>query len=322
MTNPRQIEDRSRRHRDHGGGIDHAISVYGGSRADWLDLSTGINPHPYPLPILETLDWTALPDRAAFSRLCNAARDFWNVPDEAAILPAPGASALIARLPALYPADRVEITPPTYNEHAAAFRAHGWDVVEDGPATARVLVHPNNPDGRVWTAADATARLTIIDESFCDVLPERSLVNLAAGEGTIVLKSFGKFWGLAGLRLGFAIAQPEIIDRLADLTGPWAVSGPALRVGTLALQDAEWADRTRAHLEAEAQKLDQLMIKRGAQLLGGTSLFRLYDVDDAQASHDRLARKHILTRVFPYSRRMLRLGLPPSGAWDRLEDAL
>ncbi|MEY8838643.1 threonine-phosphate decarboxylase, partial [Cribrihabitans sp. XS_ASV171] len=134
-TNPRG-------RRDHGGGIDNAIARFGGTRAEWLDLSTGINPRPYPLPSFSAEDWQALPDTVAFSRLCDAARRFWWVPEDAAILPAPGASSLIARIPALAPPGRVEITPPTYNEHAAAFRAHGWQVCENGPADARVLVHP------------------------------------------------------------------------------------------------------------------------------------------------------------------------------------
>ena len=106
--------------RDHGGGLDGAIRTFGGSRSDWIDLSTGINPIPYPVSGLTVADWAELPDHGAFERLISAARSFWSVPDEAAILPAPGASALIARIPALAPADRVEITPPTYNEHAAA----------------------------------------------------------------------------------------------------------------------------------------------------------------------------------------------------------
>ncbi len=308
--------------RDHGGGLDGAIARYGGARSDWIDLSTGINPHPYPISGLPPSDWTELPDHGAFERLSVTARQFWNVPAEAAILPAPGASALIARIPALAAQSRVQITMPTYNEHAAAFRDQGWSVQESGPAEARVIVHPNNPDGRVWQASDATAPLTIIDESFCDVMPGASLIHLAAQPGVIVLKSFGKFWGLAGMRLGFAIGASELIARLNDLTGPWAVSGPALRVGTQALQDTDWASETRMRLEDEATRLDAMVIDKGARLFGGTSLFRLYEVDDAALWQDRLAQANIWSRIFPYSERFLRLGLPPAHGWDRLEAAL
>lgn len=308
--------------RDHGGGLDAALTRYGGTRDDWIDLSTGINPTPYPVPAFGDEDWTALPDQAAQDRLIAAARSLWRVPPGAVVLPAPGASALIARLPALAPAGRVQITAPTYNEHAAAFAAQGWSVHSCGPADARVLVHPNNPDGRIWTAADATAPLTVIDESFCDIQPDASLIHLTEQPGRLVLKSFGKFWGLAGARLGFAIAAPELITPLAALLGPWPVSGPALRLGAVALADTGWAETTRQRLRTDAARLDDLLIRQGAALRGGTPLFRLYDVPDAAAWQDRLARHHIWSRIFPYSDRFLRLGLPPAHGWTRLAAAL
>ncbi len=311
-----------RARRDHGGGLDRAMKAFGGVRSDWIDLSTGINPHPYDVADLTHSDWAELPDHGAFETLTEAARQFWRVPDGAAILPAPGASALIARIPALAAPGNVEITPPTYNEHAAAFTAQGWQVQNTGPADARVLVHPNNPDGRIWTEADAAAPLTVIDESFCDVTPDASLIHLAERPGTVVLKSFGKFWGLAGLRLGFAIARPDMIARLNDLTGPWAVSGPALRVGARALSDTGWADATRAHLARDAARLDTLMIDKGAKPVGGTTLFRLYEVESALEWQTRLAKAHIWSRIFPYSQTFLRLGLPPTHRWARLEKAL
>ncbi len=307
--------------RDHGGGLDAAAALYGGARSDWIDLSTGINPVPYPIGAFSQNEWSALPDAAAFNALTQAARSFWNVPAGAAVLPAPGASALIARIPALASASRVDIPKPTYNEHAAAFEAHGWQISQDAPR-ARVLVHPNNPDGRLWRAQDVNAPLSIIDESFCDIAPESSLIPLAEREGVIVLKSFGKFWGLAGLRLGFAIGDPELIARLADFIGPWAVSGPALRTGTLALKDTQWANQTRTRLSADAARLDSLMRSHGADVLGGTTLFRLYDVGDAAAWQTKLARAQIWSRVFPYASGWLRLGLPAPSQWTRLSAAL
>lgn len=308
--------------RDHGGGLDAAVLRYGGRRADWLDLSTGINPIPYPVPRFSAQDWTALPDQAAHRALISAAREFWSVPEAADILPAPGASALIARIPGLAASGRVRIETPTYNEHAAAFSEHGWSVTESAPADARVLVHPNNPDGRIWTTSDADAPLTVIDESFCDVCPDASLFECATQPGRVVLKSFGKFWGLAGLRLGFAIATPDTITQLAAMLGPWPVSGPALSLGAAALRDTNWAESTRDRLARDAARLDRVVLNRGADLVGGTDLFRLYEVDDAGAWQDRLARHHIWSRIFPYSERYLRLGLPPENGWDRLSEAL
>ena len=308
--------------RDHGGGLDAAVEAYGGTRDSWLDLSTGINPVPYPVPPLVPQDWTALPDRNAAAAVLQAARSFWQVPEGADILAAPGASALIARIPALAGPGRVAIAQPTYNEHAAAFTACDWQVVEAGPCDAQVVVHPNNPDGRLWSESDLAADLTVIDESFCDVAPAHSLVHLAARPGVIVLKSFGKFWGLAGLRLGFAIASPEAVARLSDLLGPWPVSGPALRIGAHALRDLAWTEATRHRLRTDASRLDQLLTRHGATCVGGTDLFRLYHVDKARSWQDRLARAHVWSRVFPYSDHFLRLGLPAPDQWPQLEAAL
>lgn len=320
MTGPHDLD--AGNGRDHGGGLDAAVDTYGGTRGDWLDLSTGINPVPYPVTAITPSDWTALPDRNATGALLGAARRFWRVPDPAAILPAPGASSLIARIPALAPAGRVRIATPTYNEHAAAFADQGWRIVATGSADACVIVHPNNPDGRLWDAPDADEEFCVIDESFCDLVPDRSLIGLATRPGTVVLKSFGKFWGLAGLRLGFAIALPDTIARLRALTGPWPVSGPALRVATAALNDTAWADATRDRLRQDAQRLTGLLADHGATEAGGTDLFRLFDVDDAPAWRDRLARGRVWTRIFPYSASLLRVGLPRADQWPQLEHAL
>ncbi|UWQ18886.1 threonine-phosphate decarboxylase [Jannaschia sp. M317] len=303
--------------RDHGGGVAAAQVRWGGT--DWIDLSTGINPVPYPLPTFAPEDWTALPDRPAQDALIAAARACWSIPDGAAVLAAPGTSALIARLPALVPPGPVSIPGPTYNEHAAAFRAHGHTPTE-GTAPVQVRVHPNNPDGRLWPTPEP-GPLTIIDESFCDLCPGASHIALTTRPGTVVLKSFGKFWGHAGLRLGFAIGTADTLAPLVDWIGPWAVSGPALRLGARALADRDWASATRARLTRDAARLDRLMAPHG-QVAGGTDLFRLYDVDDARALQDRLARAAIWSRTFPYSDRWIRLGLPPEHRWDRLKEAL
>ena len=304
--------------RDHGGGLDAAIARFGGARPDWLDLSTGINPVAYPVPSFRSGVWAELPDQAAQDALERAARRFWNIPAHAAVLAAPGASALIARLPALMPASVVQIDAPTYNEHAAAFRAHGWQISRQ--ADAAVVVHPNNPDGR-WAAPKECGSLLVIDESFCDIAPERSLTGMASRPGVLVLKSFGKFWGLAGLRLGFAIGDPTLIERLADMLGPWPVSGPALALGQAALSDMRWARSTRERLRADSVRLDALVTGAGASIVGGTPLFRLYDTGDATAWQNHLAQHRIWSRTFPYSNTWLRLGLPHPDGWPRLETA-
>ena len=307
--------------RDHGGGVDAAVARWGGARLEWVDLSTGINLSPYPLPTLKPTDWTALPDKIAQDGLLRAARDFWNIPDQADVLAAPGASVLIAALPAIFTGRKVAIEEPTYNEHRAAFEHHGWNII-DTSADVRVLVNPNNPDGQVWRAGDVDHSQVVIDESFADVDPSISLVARAGQPGGLVLKSFGKFWGLAGLRLGFAIGSPDLIADLRGRIGPWAVSGPALHIGASALADVDWARQTRLRLKSDVARLDQLMDARGAKLVGGTSLFRLYDVEDASAFQDHLAQHRIWSRIFPYSKTWLRLGLPGPDHWDQVETAL
>jgi len=306
--------------RDHGGGLDAAIARFGGVRADWLDLSTGINPVPYPMPTLPNDAWTALPDEAAFTRLYALARSFWNVPHEAAIIGATGASAIIAALPRVIPQGEVCIPGPTYNEHGAAFAASGWRLGQD-PSHVMVAVHPNNPDGHIWKVTDLDATYTVIDESFCDIAPDQSLIHLATRSGTVVLKSFGKFWGLAGLRLGFAVGDPMIIAKLTDLLGPWQISGPALAIGAEALADPAWAAETRLRLASDAVRMDTLLTNNGAELVGGTALFRLYKVEDAKVAQDQLAKHRVWSRVFPYAPDWLRLGLPAPDRWAQLEAA-
>lgn len=306
--------------RDHGGGLDAAIKKYGGTRESWIDLSTGINPVPYQYSTFTADAWTALPDQKSFKDLEQAARRFWNVPNNATVLAAPGASSLIARIPSVLHGSDYSISEPTYNEHAASFETAGWDRASH--AKVQVVVHPNNPDGRIWEASELTSEITIIDESFCDIAPDQSHIALAGQPNTIILKSFGKFWGLAGLRLGFAIGDPKIVNCLADTLGPWQISGPALQIGKAALCDQSWAINTRLRLNKDAQKLDNLLASNNAKPLGGTTLFRLYEVDDALEWQVRLAQNQIWSRVFPYAKTWIRLGLPHPDHWSRLSDAL
>ena len=302
--------------RDHGGGIDAAIAQYGGTRNTWVDLSTGINPVPYPLPDFAKFHWTQLPDQAAFDAFEIVARKFWNIPENAAIIPASGASAIIAMLPSILEGSSAVIPEPTYNEHRAAYLAHGWQISKTGDV--KTIVHPNNPDGHLYAQEDLTAQTCVIDESFCDICPEFSMASHATDRGHIVIKSFGKFWGLAGMRLGAAIVPERMASTIRERIGPWAVSGPALHTGTLALQDNQWINETRKRLKADAKKLDDIMFEKGVKSIGGTSLFRLYHVQSARACYERFAENQILTRVFPYSEHFLRLGIPAPDQWQRV----
>jgi len=297
--------------RDHGGGLDAAIKRYGGTRNDWLDLSTGINPNPYPVPDIPLHYWHNLPDEAPQIDLLTAARKFWNVPDGADIVPASGVSAIIAMLPNLVTRSHISILNPTYNEFAAAF--DGRNKVTQDNAPVQIRVHPNNPDGRIFTKVEIENQhdqLTVIDESFCDVCPDNSLIDLAQHPNHIILKGTGKFWGLAGLRLGFAIAHPETAQKISQHLGPWNISGPAQFIGRKVLEDNDWAQKTRLELSDMTKHLRTVLHENGLTLLGGTDLFQLAETKTAKNLHIHLCKHSILTRAFPYSETWIRMGLP------------
>lgn len=321
--------------RDHGGDLAAAIARFGGTPADWLDLSTGINRVPWPMPPLPAVALRALPGAAEVAACAAAARAAYGAAPDLACLPVAGAQAAIQLVPRLRPAGRAGVLSPTYNEHAAAFATAGWqvtpvpDLADLAGFDAAVVVNPNNPDGRRWPPArilglaDSNG-LVIVDESFADEDPSLSVCPaLRPGDPVLVLRSFGKFFGLAGLRLGFALGPEPEIARLRAAAGPWGVSGPALHAGTLALADTAWAQATRARFVTDAARLDRLAATAGWALTGGTGLFRLYDTGDAAAAQERLGRHHIWSRTFPCSARWLRLGVPgPEPEWTALAAAL
>jgi cobalamin biosynthetic protein CobC len=324
----------------HGGDLTQAMAQYGGTPAMWLDLSTGINPRPWSIPaMLPDASWQRLPSHADQEALIAAARMAYHVPAGVEIAAASGTQALIQWLPYLAAPGAVAIMSPTYSEHAAAWSQAGHEVLaftdpNHPPDHARhaVLVNPNNPDGRLHDEA-ALARVAatmrdrdgwlVIDEAFADLDPACSAMALCRDLPVIILRSFGKFYGLAGLRLGFAIGSPALIERLATALGPWPCSGPALAIGRAALRDLEWADRSRETLKSLAAKLDAVLIAAQFTMVGGTALFRLVRHPDAEARHAALARQHVWCRRFEHDDTLLRFGLPDDDAgFDRLAAAL
>jgi len=323
----------------HGGDLGEAMAQFGGAPEAWLDLSTGINPNPYPLPPLPHDVWQRLPSRDDEAALLVAARRAYAVPDDVGIAAAPGTQALIQWLPRLAAHGAVAIVSPTYNEHAAAWRLAGQEVIAidavvEIPQTVRhvVIVNPNNPDGRVVDHA-ALARVAkvvaarggvmVIDEAFADLDSAISAVVLCKGFPVVVLRSFGKFYGLAGLRLGFAVGPQSLIAQVREAMGPWICSGPALTVGRIALDDERWANEMRDKLRQQAAKLDAALQAAGFAAAGGTTLFRLVRHPHASAYHTALARRQIWCRCFDWADDLLRFGLPPDdAALDRLARAL
>ncbi len=321
----------------HGGDLALASLQYGAPRDGWLDLSTGINPSPYPLPALPGAVWSRLPQSDASARALAAARRYYRVPEAAEILPLPGTQAAIQWLPRLIARSDVTVLGPTYAEHALAWSAAGHAVreVEDWDDTAEapvvVLSNPNNPDGRRLAPETILARargdqqptLIVVDEAFADVDPAASIVPDCGAPELAVLRSFGKFFGLGGLRLGFLIGAPALIGAVRDVLGPWAVSGPALTIADVALQDEAWIEATREALRQGRQQMDDLFAEAGVAVIGGTDLFRLVEDERAPALHAHLAAAGILTRIFDYAPHWIRFGLPGRVAdFDRLRAAL
>ncbi len=286
----------------HGGGLDAAIARYGGRREDWIDLSTGINPRAWPVPALSARCWSDLPDKNDSGRLIEAARRHRKLPRQSGIVLAPGVSSLIARLPFIRPPGIVTIRQPTYGEYAFASTNASWTCCENGDT--QVIVHPNDPDGRLSDRETILAKhrhLTIIDESICDTGPELSHAELASRDGLVVLRVIGKFWGLAGVRLGFAVCLRPPADRIRKLLGPWPMSGPAVKIGLGSLSDEDWIIDSRERLQRDAARLDSLLSLHWFQPAGGTDPFRLYRVPNASAVHRSLARQRILVRIFNHS---------------------
>lgn len=321
MPAPAELDDFIR----HGGRLAAARSAFPSAPQPWLDLSTGINPRPYPVPRASRLERARLPDPEALRALeAMAARAFGAAPGRVAAVP--GSEAAIRLLPEALEVRRVAIAPQTYRSHAEAWRLAGAQVVaspED--AEAWVVVNPNNPDGRITPPdlllSSAARRWTIVDEAFAETAPEHSLAARAGGR-LVVLRSFGKFYGLAGLRLGFVVGDEIVVGRLRARLGEWAVSADAITAGLAAYADAAWPERTRERLARDAARLDRLLERAGLSVAGGTSLFRLARAPDARTVFRRLAGAGVLCRPFEDPRR-LRFGLPGRGAdWDRLAAAL
>jgi len=305
----------------------------------FIDLSTGINPHPYPVPELSSALFERLPDRADVRRLAAVAAQCYGAPSAGHVLPAPGTQILLPQVAMLVSPGRATILRTTYAEHqrAASVAGHGVTEVSSadqlGRADLAVVVNPNNPDGRLverdtlLDIADELRRrggILVVDESFADVAPPGATLAGDIGRGNIVvLRSFGKFYGLAGLRLSFALAAPNLVERLDAMLGPWAVAGPALFIGEKALADEAWKLQTLARLTEAAARLDEVLKNTGLEVVGGTSLYRLTQSSDAEQLFARLGRAGTLVRRFSEEPTWLRWGLPRSeNEWRRLADAL
>jgi cobalamin biosynthesis protein CobC len=323
----------------HGGDLGAARRLFPGAPEPFIDLSTGINPNHYPLSRFSRELFARLPDRAASEALAQAAARAYGAPTAAHVVPAPGTQILLPLVAGMVRSGRAAILTPTYPELSRAAILAGHSVktvrgIEDcGDATLVMVGNPNNPDGRLLPRATLlklaqnlrrSGGLLVVDEAFMDVGPPAASVARDVSCGNVVvLRSFGKFFGLAGIRLGFAVAAPAIAARLRAVLGPWAVSGPALAVGAKALADTDWMERTRRRAAKAAKKLDAILFASRLSVIGGTSLFRLAQIPTAGALFRHLGNAGIFVRAFPHNPSWLRFGLPGNTReWQRLHAAM
>ena len=341
----------------HGGDLGAARRLFPDAPEPFVDLSTGINPHPYPVPRFSRALVARLPDPAQRDALAAAAARTYGAPSAAHVVPAPGTQILLSLAASLVPEGLAAIPTPSYGEYtrAAIFAGHRVRTVRGidqcGDATLVIVGNPNNPDGRLLPRSDLLALaaelrrrrgILVVDEAFMDVEPSSaslaSVTSLASATSlasvtslggdvdcgnVVVLRSFGKFFGLAGLRLGFALASPPIAARLDAALGPWAVSAPALAAGVDALADGAWIDRTKQRLATAAKRLDAILAAGRLPVVGGTSLFRLVQTPVANDLFRHLGHAGIWVRAFPEHPQWLRFGLPAGREqWRRLERAI
>lgn len=317
---------------EHGGKLAAAARGHGIPIERWIDLSTGINPVGFPVPPLPPECWKRLPEDE--DGLLAIAAEYYGTTQ---LLPCAGSQAAIQLLPQLRASCRVGILAPTYAEHGHAWQQAGHDVVfidhDDPDLTLDVLVlgNPNNPTGRLIdakTLLDWHQTLSkrggwlIVDEAFMDVTPEHSLSAHAGLPGLLVLRSLGKFFGLAGIRSGFVLAWDDVLEALREKLGPWHVSHPTRLVTKLALADAAWQAEQRLHLAVQSKRLAELLTRHGLPPTGSTTLFQWVCTPQAAEIHARLARLGILTRLFtqPAS---LRFGMPADErSWAKLDFVL
>lgn len=320
---------------EHGGQLRRAAGRYGRPFDEWLDLSTGVNPLPWRDIATSEAAWARLPEEN--DGLAEAARGYYGAP---AALPIAGSQAAIINLPKMRPACRVGVLAPAYFEHALRWQEAGHQVMPLAPAQCEkaaaqldvmVLVNPNNPTGHRFAHPEllgwhavlaARGGWLVVDEAFADASPEESLAAMSDCEGLVVLRSLGKFFGLPGARVGFALAAPSLLAALGQRLGPWTVSGPSRLIACRALRDHPWQQGTRARLRSDGARLAGLLAACGQPSAGGCELFQWRLSEQASGIHDSLARAGILTRLFE-SPASVRFGLPGREEdWQRLEAAL
>jgi cobalamin biosynthetic protein CobC len=319
---------------EHGGNLALAAAKFGIPLSAWLDLSTGINPTHYPIPLIPSHAWQRLPEDE--DGLVAAACNYYGC---TSILATAGSQAALQILPKLRAPSKIAMPATMYQEHAYAWQTQGHTVqfLKESPdaealkqADVILVCNPNNPTGKRFTKEEllewhqqlvARGAWLIVDEAFMDSTPDDSLAAHANLEGLFVLRSLGKFFGLAGVRVGFLLAADHYLIRVKEMVGPWSVTGPSRYIATQALRDTAWQLNTRKMLASQSAKMQSLLDKYSLKPQGSTDLFHYVPVANAIEIQEQLAHLGIWIRIFS-NPSALRFGLPPAHQWDRLEAAL
>ncbi|MGE5537189.1 MAG: threonine-phosphate decarboxylase CobD [Gemmatimonas sp.] len=324
----------------HGGDTTWATTRFGEPAGGWLDLSTAINPEAYPVPEIPAELWHRLPTSGDLNALVTAAGEAYGAPAEA-IVASGGSEAVLTLLPRLLAPTKVAVLSPGYGSHMTAWKAAGHriqampadNVTAQRLGETRILVvgNPNNPDGArfapdlLLSIADQLSQqggLLVVDEAFADGDSASSIARHAGREGLLVFRSIGKFYGVPGARVGFALAAPRLGAALREGLGAWPVSTPACRIATAALQDSGWRETAIARVRQRGEALDRALEKADLPVFGGTLLFRLVRHSAARTLFNRLGEQGVLVRAFTERSEWLRFGIPDEAGLPRLAAAL
>jgi cobalamin biosynthesis protein CobC len=288
----------------------------------------------YPIPLIPTNAWQRLPEDE--DDLITAARNYYGC---TSILATAGSQAALQILPKLRAPSKIAMPITMYQEHAHTWQTQGHTVhfFKESPdaealkqADVILVCNPNNPTGKRFTKMEllewhqqlaARGAWLIVDEAFMDSTPDDSLAAHADLEGLFILRSLGKFFGLAGVRVGFLLAADHYLVRVKEMIGPWSVTGPSRYIATQALQDTEWQLNTREMLASQSAKMQNLLNRYNLKPQGSTDLFHYVPTANANEIQAQLAQLGIWIRIFS-NPSALRFGLPPAHQWDRLEAAL
>ncbi|MBX7145921.1 MAG: aminotransferase class I/II-fold pyridoxal phosphate-dependent enzyme [Alphaproteobacteria bacterium] len=324
---------------DHGGDLIYAKNYFGEPNHPWVDLSTGINPRSYPFSFIKNEKYQKLPSQNDISKLLEIARNYYQTPDQVDIIAGPGSQFFLQTLPLfLQEYKNISILTPTYNEYAKCWGSKNSKITYVKKITELkrdqqilIICNPNNPNGAIidHNVILDTAQflkknkgILIIDEAFVDPIPEYSIVPLLHHSNIIVLKSFGKFFGLAGLRLGFMISAHPVIQQINHFLGPWPISHPAIEIGIKAFNDKVWINKTKNWLQITSKKIHSVFQTYNFKQYKGTALFTFINDSRAFSLYQCLGKKGIYTRIYKENPSWIRIGMPLPQTFKRLTKAL